>query len=158
MNNFPLTRGASLRVLIAGSAAMTNDSLAQLIAEPDEVVVDTASKTRHALMLASWEKPDVILIDLDLGDNMLSQTITQLRAISPPPMVIVLALGIHPVLRNRCLSLGASHVFDKTAELDGLIDVLRALRDRKNKVRRGLDASCAEEVVLDQLFRTAESS
>jgi len=61
----------------------------------------------------------------------LSQTLTTLRAAAPHCVIIVLQLSGQSWLRNRCVELGADHVFDKTADLNELIGILRTIRKRK---------------------------
>ncbi|HLX65089.1 MAG TPA: hypothetical protein VKX17_27720 [Planctomycetota bacterium] len=134
MNIFPLTPGVVLNVLIVGPIAARNECLAELIADPDRVVVvDTVTKMRHALLLAEWEKPDVVLLDPNMAGDALSQTISLLKEIAPPPAVIVLALEAPLLLRSRCLELGARHVFDETTELDSLFAALQTLRNGKTE-------------------------
>ena len=110
MKLFSLTPDVALHVLIAGPAAATNESLSRLISDsPGRVVVNTATDARHALMLARWERPDVVLLDLETTGERLSRSISMLKKNVPPPEVIVLAHGVLPVLRSFCLELGATH-------------------------------------------------
>jgi DNA-binding NarL/FixJ family response regulator len=136
MKLIPLTPDVSLNILIVGPDAATNERLANLISDPHRVVINMTTKTRHALLLAEWDRPDVVLLDLEMAGESLSKTISLLKDFASPPVVIVLALVAQPLLRRRCLELGASYVFDKTAELDQILATLQTPCDRKTEISR----------------------
>jgi DNA-binding NarL/FixJ family response regulator len=137
MKNFPLTPDIALHVIVAGPVAARNACLAELILPPDSVgVVDTNEYPRHVLLLAEWERPDAVLLDLDIPFRALSQIISNLNESAPPPAIIVLAYNKSPLLRKRCLELGASHVFDITADWGEVFTTLHAIRDRKTQTPR----------------------
>ena len=122
----------ALRVLIAGRAALANAALADLLKEcEDTVVLGGPTKRIAALALADRMKPDVVLLDLEWAGGMVFQTIYLLREIVPPPAVIVLAQQVTVVVRRLCQEAGADLVFEKTADLDKLIEALRTLHRRK---------------------------
>jgi two-component system, OmpR family, response regulator len=65
---------------------------------------------------------NLIIVDLFLREGSGMEIVAALAKRKPDQKVVVLTNYATPEIRRRCLGLGANAVFDKSTELDGLID------------------------------------
>ena len=119
---------ARLRVLIVGPASKANAGLAEWLSEVNGVVViGTETMTDQALVTAETLKPDVVLLDFETNGLAFFNSIFLFGEVKPSPDIIVLAQKPTPLVRRHCEELGATFVFEKTANLEVLSDTLAAL-------------------------------
>ena len=59
----------------------------------------------------------------------------ELKEFEPAPCVIMLTNYPYPQYRKKCLDMGADYFLDKSADFDGLITVIRQLRDKADQQR-----------------------
>jgi DNA-binding NarL/FixJ family response regulator len=64
-------------------------------------------------------------MDLALPDGLCTLIIEPLKRLSPTLRIAVLTLYSGPASRELCLKLGADWFFDKAADVDDLLDVVR---------------------------------
>lgn len=70
---------------------------------------------------------DLMIIDIFLKSGTGLNVLKLARALRPASKLIVLTNYATADMRRRCLQLGADKVFDKSAELDELVDYCRTL-------------------------------
>jgi two-component system, OmpR family, response regulator len=70
---------------------------------------------------------DLVIVDLFLREGSGIEVLKALEKSGHPATRVVLSNYATPETRQRCLALGASRVFDKSSELDALIDYCQAL-------------------------------
>lgn len=70
---------------------------------------------------------ELILIDLFLRSGSGLQVLAQASRLQPRAKRVVLSNYATPDMRRRCLALGADRVFDKSGEIEELIDYCREL-------------------------------
>jgi CheY-like chemotaxis protein len=68
----------------------------------------------------------VVVLDLQMPVMGGLSALQELRADGPRPRVIVLTNHAGDAYRQACLAAGADHFFDKSTEMDRVLDVLRA--------------------------------
>jgi len=81
----------SLRCLIVDDNALFLEGAADLLRREGLDVVGVASNSAQALQLASELRPDVTLVDIDLGDEDGLEVARQLSDISPYSNVILIS-------------------------------------------------------------------
>lgn len=107
-----------------------------LIATLEEIltveVIGTAEDEPSALRwLQSAQKPcDLVIIDLFLKHGSGFGVLSRVHELMPEAHPVVLSNYATPDIRRRCLALGAERVFDKSAELEDLLDHCGALGAR----------------------------
>jgi two-component system, OmpR family, response regulator len=69
----------------------------------------------------------LVIVDLFLREGSGMEIVAALSKRKPAQKVVVLTNYATPEIRRRCLALGANAVFDKSTELDGLIDFCIAM-------------------------------
>jgi two-component system KDP operon response regulator KdpE len=102
----------------------------------------TATDGRSALLVAADHHPDVVVLDLGLPDLDGTAVITELRAFTPVP-IIVLSARTESTDKVHALDRGADDYVTKPFGVDELTARLRAA------VRRAITATGAEEVTVE---------
>lgn len=86
------TTGTAIRVVIAEDNPAMRDTLARAVARPEDVDVVAAVATADGLRAAVDEhEPDVVLLDLRLGDDWGFDLVPELRSRPAAPEVVVLS-------------------------------------------------------------------
>lgn len=94
-----------------------------------EIVAETGDG-KEAVMLVETVRPDVVILDIQLGAHGGIQLLSQIRARPRPPVMIVLTHLVAREYHLACLEEGADFFFDKMFDLEILKEVLRSLRLR----------------------------
>jgi DNA-binding NarL/FixJ family response regulator len=127
------------RVLLIDDHPIVLQGVRHLLAQTDEFeVVAEATTAEEGLASARREQPQLVVLDLRLGDQLAPDVCTRLHTAAPSARVLILTAFDDEPLVRACLDAGASGVLLKDAY--GL-DLVRALR----RVLAG-------ETVVDQRF------
>lgn len=120
----------ALRVVLVEDSAMLRGMLREMLAELDGVgVMAEAEDEAGALAALEAQRPDLAIIDLELrtgsGLGVLRQMQAEPERFGRPRAVVFSNYGHAPV-RARCEQLGVERFFDKSFQLDELIDFVQA--------------------------------
>ena len=127
------------RVLLIDDHPIVLQGVRHLLADTDEFEVVAESTTAEdGLAAARVHQPDLVILDLRIGDRLAPDVCTRLRTAAPSARVLILTAYDDAPLVRACLDVGAAGVLLKDAH--GL-DLVRALR----RVLAG-------ETVVDQRF------
>src|SRR5436190_18419431 len=111
-----------IRLLLVDDHTLVRAALRMLLdAHPRFCIVGEAAEGRTALALATREQPDVILLDLSLGDCDGTQLIPDLRAAAPRAQVLVLTGLPNRDAHLEAIRLGAKGLVSKDKTADTLI-------------------------------------
>ncbi|HSE97786.1 MAG TPA: response regulator transcription factor [Blastocatellia bacterium] len=109
------------------------------------VVVGEAANRDEGLELASTVQPDVILLDLNLGDDNGLDLIPELLAIAPRSKVLILT-GLHALeLHRRAIRAGAMGVVLKEKEPEILLSAISTAHAGGVWIHRSLMTSLIKE-------------
>jgi pilus assembly protein CpaE len=128
--------GEKISILIVDDIADTRENLAKLIGfEPDMRVAGTAGGGQEAVTLAKKERPNVILMDINMPD-MDGITATEIISNTVPesPIIMMSVQGEQDYLRRSMLA-GAREFLVKPFSADELINAIRHVHELE-KVRR----------------------
>lgn len=138
-----MTDGEKIRILIVDDIADTRENLAKLIGfEPDMEVAGSAGGGQEAVALAKKERPNVILMDINMPD-MDGITATEIISNTVPesPIIMMSVQGEQDYLRRSMLA-GAREFLVKPFSADELINSIRHVHELE-KVRRARYAPVA---------------
>jgi DNA-binding NarL/FixJ family response regulator len=118
--------------LVEDNAVIRHNLIATLEEMLTVEVIGTAEDEPGALRwLQSAHKPcDLVIIDLFLKHGSGFGVLSRVHELMPEAHPVVLSNYATPDIRRRCLALGAERVFDKSAELEDLLDHCGALGAR----------------------------
>src|SRR4030088_1642039 len=119
-----------IRILVVDDIAETRENLAKLIGfEPDMTIVASADGGQQAVEFAKKERPDVILMDINMPD-MDGITATEIIANTVPesPIIMMSVQGEQDYLRRSMLA-GAREFLVKPFSADELINSIRHVHE-----------------------------
>lgn len=122
--------GRRLEVFLVEDSATIRAGLVAALEElaPVRVVgaADTAADALRALEDAG-DRWDLVVVDVFLRQGSGLDVLRELQRSSSPLHRVVLTNYAHPSMRAHCLALGAERVFDKSGEVEALVDYCEAL-------------------------------
>jgi DNA-binding NarL/FixJ family response regulator len=121
-----LTMNKTISVLLADDHALVRDALANWLRESGDVqVVGEVGSADEALAVAVREKPDIVLMDIDMPGLLAFDAVRTIRARSPKTRIIVLSGFFHDRYIEEALASEASGYITKGETTE---TVLRAIR------------------------------
>ncbi|MGW4400027.1 response regulator [Amycolatopsis nivea] len=117
-----------IRVVLCDDHAMVRAGLRALLAGAGGIeVIGEAATGQEAINLAAALRPDVVLMDLQLGDGMDGvEAIRRIRAGAEPPRVLVLTTYDTDADITRSIAAGATGYLLKAESADELYAAIRA--------------------------------
>ena len=119
-----------MKVLIVDDSAVVRVRLADLLLEVEGVEsVTQAENGQQALELVKSLKPDVAIVDVRMPRRSGIDLLEDVRKSKQTLKVIMLTNYPTPENREKCLSLGADYFFDKSSEIEEVVNALKYLRE-----------------------------
>lgn len=142
----------TIRVLLADDHAVVRAGLRAVLSMAKDIeVVSEASSGREAIALAAHVHPDVVVMDVSMGEpNGLAAT-PELLAASPTSRVLILTMHGEEEYLTAALQAGASGYLVKSAATRELVDAVRAV------ARGDIYVQPAAARVLARRLRDAEN-
>ena len=137
----------AIRILLVDDHQIFLAGLRLLIEkEPDMIVVGTASNRAEALALMQ-EHPDIVLLDLDLGNESGIDFLPQLIEPEEPPRVIIVTGVPDPELHLRAVRLGALGVVLKLDPPGFLVKAIRKVHGGEMWLNRPMISTVMTELI-----------
>ncbi|MFZ0612901.1 MAG: response regulator [Desulfobacterales bacterium] len=113
------------RVLIVDDAKQVRERLISLLSEYPEIrIVGQAGNGQEALEALDHQKPDTVILDIRLPGKNGIELLKEIKAARPAVTVIMLTNYDFEQYRRQSLQLGADHFFNKTLELEKVVEIL----------------------------------
>jgi DNA-binding NarL/FixJ family response regulator len=117
-----------VRVVLCDDVAMLRELLRYELEEDDDVrVVGEASDGLESVRMVSDLKPDVVVLDLAMPGLDGLEAIPLMRAVEPPPQIVVYSGFDADLMRERVLALGAARYVEKGGVLSAVRAAVREL-------------------------------
>ena len=121
----PTPQANPIRVLLVDDHAVVRAGLRMLIeSRPGLKVIGEAANGSAALEMAARERPEIILLDLDLGSDNGLDLLPELLSTAPSTRVILLTGVRDPEIHYRAVRLGAMGVVLKEQAADVLVTAI----------------------------------
>ncbi len=121
-----MTDGGGIRILLADDHTMFRQGLKEMLATDEKIrIVGEAANGRVAVEMARREKPDVVVLDVEMPILGAAGALEEMLRISPPPRVLIVSMYDNPRLVRDLLSRGASGYLVKSASLEELLAAVR---------------------------------
>lgn len=136
-----------IKVLLVDDHQLIRVGMRKIIdAEAGVVIAGEASSGEEALALAKSERPDIVLLDINMpGMNGVEAT-RRLARLPHAPKVIIVSVHAQDPIPTRLLEAGAMGYLSKEAAAVELVDALKTVA----KGKRYLSADVAREIALAQ--------
>ena len=116
-------------ILIVDALSHTRESLRTFLQLHDGMdVVGEASNGAEALNLTQTLQPNIVIMDAHLPDQAGFDVTRDLRALSPPPAVILLTVHLTETDVQQAKACGAVALIEKSAGVDPIIEHLLSLK------------------------------
>jgi DNA-binding NarL/FixJ family response regulator len=116
----------SVKVLVVDDHEVVRSGLVSMFEGSDVKVVGEASTPTEAVKMSSKLKPDVVLLDIRLGENDGLDALDKIHKDSPKTKVVVLSTYDNPTYVARAVALGASEYEHKGSSRKELISTIVA--------------------------------
>jgi DNA-binding NarL/FixJ family response regulator len=121
-----------VRILIVDNHPLFIRGLASLIESNREYkVVAEASALTDALAIARKEKPDLAIVEINLGNESGMDLILRLKSQNPNTAILVLSMYDERFYSERVLRLGARGYIMKTEPANKVLDAIRTITSGK---------------------------
>src|SRR3954447_10678960 len=133
---------AAITVVIADNHVLVREGLGLIInAQPDIDVIGEAGNIAELTELLASEHPNVLLLDLNLGDESGLVVLPGLRESHPDTAVVILTMQKDPAYARRALEAGAAGYVLKEAAAQDLVRAIRAAAEGGTYLEPGLGAA-----------------
>lgn len=116
-----------MKVLLVDDHAIVRDGLKRLLADLDVGPILEAPTGRAALELARAERPDLVILDLNLPDLGGLEVLGRLLREDPAVRILVLTMHAEPLYASRALQAGARGYVSKAAAPAEITAAVRAV-------------------------------
>ncbi len=115
-------------MLLADDHALVRQGMAEMLStDPGIEVVAEAADGREAVDLAAKEKPDVVILDVEMPVMGGQVALRKLLDLWPPPKVVIVTVFADESHVRELLALGASAYLSKNASMQNLISTVRSV-------------------------------
>jgi DNA-binding NarL/FixJ family response regulator len=138
-----------IRVLLADDHTLFRRGLAGLLASHEGLeIIANVPNDQEALRLAQQERPDVVVMQVEMPFERAKESLLKMRDISPAPKVVIVTMFEEPRYVRELMELGASAYLLKSASIEHLTGAVRgAVFDPKGQhVVVGMPQEMIEEV------------
>jgi DNA-binding NarL/FixJ family response regulator len=140
-------RDDRIRVLLVDDHALFREGVVEIFAaEDDMTVVGEAENGAQGVALAGVEKPDVVLLDVEMPVMGAERAIGEILRVSPSSKVLVLTMYDEPRLVRKLLGLGAHAYIVKNATREELVAAVHTLHRVKDRVVLSVSRGTADRL------------
>lgn len=141
------SRVPEIRVLIIDDHQLVRTGLRMLIeSQPGMKVVGKAGNSADALALAASQKPNLVLLDIDLGAESGLDFLPDLRKTVPEARVLILTGVTDLEIHRRAARLGASGLVLKEHAAEVLLKAMRKVSEGEVWLDRSMMSSLLNEM------------
>ncbi|MCW2961800.1 MAG: two component transcriptional regulator, LuxR family [Thermoleophilia bacterium] len=138
-------RTEPLRIVIVDDHAVLRSALARLLRDQEAIeLVGEAGDVRGALETVEVKRPDLVLLDIDLGSDNALDILPQMLSHAHKPRVLILSMHDDPEHVQAAFAAGAQGYLLKEAGEEDLLDAIRTLARGERYVHPSLGAKLAQ--------------
>jgi len=143
-----------MKVLVVDDHVIVREGVARLLAAIDRVEIREAETTQEALTVFRREKPDVVVLDINLKGGSGLELLRRLRSEDPDTRVVIFSMYSDVVYATSARRAGAIGYVSKSATSDQLLTAVR----RAARGETYVDTGIAEEMALSAFSPQEPSS
>ncbi len=132
-----------MKILLVDDHAVVRAGVRRLLATEPDVSILEAESSGAALELFRRERPDLVVLDLNLIGSSGLELLRRLVQSDKTVKVLILSMHSEPVYAARALQAGARGYVSKSAGADELVDAVRQVGRGGHYVEREIAAALA---------------
>jgi two-component system, NarL family, invasion response regulator UvrY len=145
-----------MKILLVDDHAVVRAGVRRLLATEFDFSILEAESSQEALDLCRRERPDLIVLDLNLTGSSGLELLRSLVQLDETVKILVLSMHSEPIYAARALQAGARGYVSKSAGADEFVDAVRQVSKGGHYVEREIAAELAvgkfsKEDPLEQL-------
>lgn len=126
-----------MKVFVVDDSIVIRERLKRMLADEDKVeVIGEAGDAQAAVDAILEQKPDAVLLDIQLLNGNGIEVLERVKQAQPPPAVIMLTDYPYPEYRDVCIAAGADFFFEKSTEFDQVLPALQQLMQKVDDAKR----------------------
>lgn len=128
MTNMHYQNNKVINILIVDDHEITRMGVKALFeSEPNLTMIGETGSFNHALQLTQQYRPDIILLELKLSDDSITERIPELLSVCPSCKILVFTESANHQTHLSALRLGAVGVFVKSKPADLLLEAIHSV-------------------------------
>jgi two-component system, NarL family, invasion response regulator UvrY len=136
-----------MRILLIDDHRSVGEGVRRLLESSLETSVSIAADGRNALLMVQDQRPDLILLDLNLPDICGFDLLRRLLDGDSKVRILVFSMHESPVYAERALSIGARGYLSKSATAEELVSAVRKLASGGRYIQHVIALSMASRRV-----------
>jgi len=136
-----------VKILIVDDHPIVRAGLRRLLGPELAAEVQEAASGKEALSVFRRQRPDLVILDLNLPDIGGLEIIARLKIVDPEARILVLSMHDDPIHVMRALQAGAAGYVSKNIPPDELLEAVRRVARGRTYVEREI----AEELVFSNI-------
>ncbi|WP_157251788.1 response regulator transcription factor [Nonomuraea typhae] len=126
---------ALISVGIVDDHALFREGLREILESGGEIgIVGEAGDSAGAVAMVGRARPDVLLLDVEIPGEEVTETVAKVRSISPGTQIIILSMYDGPQLLTRLLSAGIRGYLLKSVHRHELIAAVKSVHEDPSRV------------------------
>jgi two-component system invasion response regulator UvrY len=134
-----------MKLLIIDDHDIVRQGVRRLLSLLPEAQVSEADSADAGFEVYARERPDVVVLDINLSGGSGLELLTRLRSLDEKSRVVMFSMHADPAYANRAFRSGAVGFVGKSASADELIEAVKAAAEGQ----RYIDRRLASEMVLN---------
>jgi two-component system, NarL family, invasion response regulator UvrY len=136
-----------MKIMLVDDHTVVREGVRRLLSVFVDAVVLEAKTGREALTLFRSEKPEIVILDLNLPGSGGLDLLRRLLIEGPKTKILIFSMHTTPLYVARAMQSGAKGYVSKGAAAEELVEAIRQIRDGGRYVERDLAADLAVNVL-----------
>ena len=139
-----------MKILLVDDHAVVREGVRRLVSNTMNAVILESASGREALPLFRKERPDLIILDLNLEGISGLELIRRFLLENDAASILVFSMHTEPIYAARALNMGARGYVSKSAPAGELLTAIRRILDGMRFVEREIEAELATAQSSDE--------
>jgi DNA-binding NarL/FixJ family response regulator len=140
----------AITILIVDDHTLVREGLREILqTQADLRVIGEAADSATTIALAEKERPDIVLLDIEIPGGDVTVTVREIRDRSPGSRVIILSMHEGPQLVRALLGAGIRGYLLKSVHWEELVVAIRAVHSDSNRVILGVSQESLRHVTWE---------
>ena len=123
-----------MEIFIADDSKVLRDHLTEMLSDIEGIdVIGEAVNTADAILMIRRQLPQIAIIDIKMPEKGGIFVLEEVKKTNPEIIVIIFTNYPYHQYREKAYETGADYFFDKSGEMEKMLETLKNLRDKELK-------------------------